>query len=203
MKEKEENLRENDSPDVASGQRSDSFMARFKRWHEGLDAAFAFFSAFVILIMTFLGTVDIMGRRFFNAPLPGSYEMMRFMMGGIAFFTFAYVQLKREHISVPVLAEKLSGKSAVIFDLFCLLLMLIVSTCIGWYGGIDAVISWQAGDVTMGTVELPLGPAKMVVPVGCALLCLRLLFQIFASIAYLTGLSKENIIIPRSPQYEP
>jgi TRAP-type C4-dicarboxylate transport system permease small subunit len=185
MKEKEEISKGRDNPHADSGQRSGSLITRLKHFHRGLDAAFAFFSAVMILIMTLLGTVDILGRRFFNSPLQGSYELMRFMMGGIAFFTFAYVQLKREHISVPVLAERLSGKGAAAFDIFCLLLMLIVSTCIGWYGGIDAVVSWKAGDVTMGTVELPLGPAKMVVPVGCGLLSLRLLFQIFESIAAL------------------
>ena len=173
-------------------QRSGSFIKKIKKLHSGVDAAFAFFSAALILLMTILGTADVMGRRFFNSPLPGVYELMRFMMGGIAFFTFAYVQLKREHISVPFVSERLSGKGAVIFDLFCLIIMLIVSGCFAWYGGVDAVTSWRAGDITMGTVELPIGPAKMVVPVGCGLLCLRLLSQICESIAKLAGLNKNN-----------
>ena len=173
-------------------QRSGSFITKLKKFHAGIDTAFAFFSAALILLMTVLGTVDIMARRFLNSPLPGVYELMRFMMGGIAFFTFAYVQLRREHISVPFVSERLSRKGAALFDLFCLAIMLIVSACFAWYGWIDAITSWRGGDTTMGTVELPIGPAKMVVPVGCVLLCLRLLSQACESIAKLTESPKNN-----------
>ncbi len=158
------------------------YLAHVNKWHVKSDNIFAFIAAALVVGMTLLGTVDVVGRYFFNRPVPGTYEIMRYMLGGIVFLTFAYVQLSRGHITVNLLTERLQGKKALLLDLIVLFIMLIVTILIGWYGGEAALEAWRAGDKSMGTIELPTGPARMVVPVGCALLAMRIVSQLVESV---------------------
>ena len=73
---------------------------------------------------------------------------------------------------------------------------LAVFSIIAWEGGKEAVYAWKIKDYTFGVVELPLGPAKMVVPLGCGLLCLRLIIQIGDRIMELTNRVKPERISP-------
>lgn len=155
---------------------------RLKKWNLSIDSALAYVAAVMVLVMAVLSTSDVLLRFFFNMPISGAYESMQFMMGGVAFFTLAYVQLKKGHISVAIIREVMHGKVAEIIDIIWLVLMFAISTLIAWQGGVCAIEAWQWGDVTVGLVEFPVGPAKMVTPLGCGVLSLRLLIQIFCKV---------------------
>jgi len=152
----------------------------------------AFVSAGLILVMTVWGTTDVLARYLFNKPLLGTYEAMRFMMGGVAFFTFAYVQYMRSHITVPLIRERLSGRGMAILDFIFLIVMLATFAIIAWCGALDAISSWRNWDITIGLVEWPEFPAKAVVPIGCGLLCLRIFSQICGAIAEFSKGNKSN-----------
>lgn len=171
-------------------------LASIKKWHLRIDVFFASISAGLVLFMAVWGTVDVISRYFFNSPIPGTYEGMKFLLGAVAFFAFPYVQYTRGHIAVSIFRERLSGKRAALVDIISLTLMLAISIIIGWLGGSAAVTAWQRGDATMGLVEWPKGPAMMVVPIGCGLICLRLLSQIFGVIAGFSKINRNNRLYP-------
>jgi TRAP-type C4-dicarboxylate transport system permease small subunit len=154
---------------------------RLKKWNLSFDVALAYVAAVIVLCMAVLSTADIL-LRFLYRPISGAYEAMQFMMGGVAFFTLAYVQLKKAHISVAVIREAMHGKLAEIIDIIWLVLMFGISALIAWESGVCAIESWQGGDVTVGLVEFPVGPAKIVAPLGLGVLSVRLLIQIFSAV---------------------
>lgn len=156
-----------------------------KKWHVYVDTALAYISAVLVMFMMVLSSTDILLRYLFNRPIAGAYELMQFVMGGVAFLAFSYVQLKRANITVDVVSEKFTGRTEVAVDILSLLLMFFISAIMAWQGGANALDAWREGDVTIGLVELPVGPAKMVVPVGCGILCLRLISQLVERIAKL------------------
>ena len=153
-------------------------LERIKKWHVSIDTAMLAVSAGLILIMTVWGAADVLGRYLLNKPISGTKEATQFMMGGIALFAFAYIQYFREHITVPLIRERLSGAGAAILDLFFQVLMLATFAVIAWCGALNAISSWRHWDTTHGLVEWPIGPAKMVIPVGSGLLCLRIFSQV-------------------------
>ncbi len=167
-------------------------IAWIKKWHICIDRSLASISAGLVLFMMALGTVDVLSRYLLNSPISGSYEIMKFSLGGMAFFAFSYVQYERGHISVSFIQDRLSKKTSAVFDLIFLFAMLLTFMLVAWYGGRNAVEAWQEGDTTIGMVELPIGPAKMVVPIGGGLLCLRILSQIWTEIAALIEMRDEN-----------
>lgn len=167
-------------------------VAWIKKWHLYMDRSLASISAGLVFFMMALGTVDVLSRYLFNAPISGSYEIMKFSMGGVAFFAFSYVQYERGHISVSFVHDRLSKKTSTVFDLIFLFSMLLTFILVTWYGGKNALEAWQEGDTTIGMVELPIGPAKMVVPIGGGLFCLRILSQICAEISALTKMRDEE-----------
>ena len=143
------------------------------------------------MVLTVIGTTDVIRRYVFNNPIQGAGEVMTLMLGAVAFLSFSYVQLKRGHITVSLLSERLGGKKAILLDTIFLTIMLILSVIIGFYGGKSALAAWQAGDTTYGIAELPLGPARLVVPLGFGLLSLRIFRQLIESIHKLGKASVE------------
>lgn len=158
-------------------------LTRIKKWHLRIDTVMASVSAGLVLLMTLAGTIDVLGRYLFNKPIAGTLEGMEFAMGGVAFFAFAYVQYMRGHITVPIVRQRLSGRGAALLDITFLILMLLTFVLVSWLGGKAAIEACQAGDVTIGLVEFPVGPARMVVPIGGGFLCLRLFSQVCEAIA--------------------
>lgn len=163
-----------------------------KRWHARLDTGMASIAAVVVLIMMLLSSTDILLRYFFNRPIEGAYEAMQFMMGGVAFFGLSYVQGNRANITMDIISSRFSGKAELIIDIIMLAIMFAISAIIGWRGGANALDAWRAGDVTIGLVEYPVGPAKMVVPIGFGVLCLRLLAQFCQRVADLAKGIRKN-----------
>lgn len=156
-----------------------------EKWQAWLDIALASVAALLVLIMVVLSSTDILLRYFFDHPIEGAYEAMQFMMGGVAFFGLAYVQGKRANITMDVVSSRFSGKTEIIVDIIILAVMFAISAIIGWRGWANALDAWRAGDVTIGLVEYPVGPAKMVVPIGFGILCLRILTQFCQRVAEL------------------
>lgn len=160
-------------------------LAWINKWHLRIDQVMACVSAGLVLVMAVLGTSDVLGRYLFSKPIPGAYELMQFTLGGVALFAFAYVQHNKCHITVSILTRWLPRKAAAVLDIMFLVLMLAVFVLISWQGGRGAIAAWRARDVTIGLIELPIGVAKMVIPIGGGLLCLRLFSQICTGIAKL------------------
>ena len=87
-------------------------LAWIKKWHLSVDRALAFTSAGLILFLMALGTVDVLCRYLLNAPIPASYEIMKFTMGGVAFFAFAEAGVEAAVLEVG-LGGRLDATNAV------------------------------------------------------------------------------------------
>ena len=167
-------------------------ISRLVKWLNNISKAMAIISAAMIVIIVFIVIIDIFGRFLFNAPLTGSYEMLCFFMGGISFFAFAYVQQLQRHINVDVFSSKFSKRTNLVIQLILLVVVLVVFTSLSIEGGKSAIDAWVKGDVTFGLVKLPYGPAKMVVPIGGGVLCLRFIVQIGETLMQLFGKKQEK-----------
>ena len=57
-----------------------------------------------LVAMTLLTTVDVVGRYFLNRPLAGAFELTELAMGAMVFFSLPLVTLRREQVTVDLLA---------------------------------------------------------------------------------------------------
>lgn len=62
----------------------------------------------ILFFLMLLTVVDVVGRKFFNSPVTGSYELTGIFMAIMIFFGLGMAQLNREHIEIDILTQNLS-----------------------------------------------------------------------------------------------
>jgi TRAP-type C4-dicarboxylate transport system permease small subunit len=113
-------------------------------------------SAFVILAMTLLITMDVILRYVFNRPIPGSYEISEALMVLIVFLALSYTQARKGHLRVLMVVYRMPPRVRTALELFALLFNLGILGLIAWQGGSMALIAWKTKSISMGIFGFPL-----------------------------------------------
>ncbi len=74
-----------------------------------LDGALKIVIALSVFGMAALTFVDVIGRYFFNAPIPGTFETVGLLLGIVAFATFPLVTIHEKHITVDLFDNFIRG----------------------------------------------------------------------------------------------
>jgi TRAP-type C4-dicarboxylate transport system permease small subunit len=120
-------------------------------------------------------------RYLFNAPLPGHLEATQLLIAPAVFLALSWVQARRGHVGMDLLHERLPARGRALVDCLTLAVALATFLMITWFSWQSTVSAWEVGDVTP-TANLSTWWSKGAVPVGAALLCLRLLMQLVRSV---------------------
>lgn len=114
-------------------------------------------TAALLVAMVLLTTVDVAGRYFFGRPLPGAFEITELAMGAMVFASLPLVTLRRQHVTVDLLANAVPQRWRGVQSA---MLELIVAGCTG-------VVAWQlarkashmaAAGETTATLSIPVYP---------------------------------------------
>ncbi|MBI4766978.1 MAG: TRAP transporter small permease [Deltaproteobacteria bacterium] len=132
----------------------------------------------LLLAMMLLVSADVVGRYFFDLPIEGTMELVEFMMVALLYFSLAHTQAVRGHIKVDIFLSHFSEQTQLFFDLISCLLGLFLFILITWQSLAAAINCWKFWETTFGVLALPIFPAKVLVPFGCLLLCIRYLIDI-------------------------
>jgi TRAP-type C4-dicarboxylate transport system permease small subunit len=132
--------------------------------------------------------VDVAMRYVLNAPLVWSYELISdYLMVAIFFLAVGATQRHGQHIGVDILTRRLPERLRAALSAVSLILMIgyiVLMASAGWDAFADA---WESGDVLAGVIPWPRWPALMLVPLGCFLLTLRLIADLFGNVAAACG----------------
>jgi TRAP-type transport system small permease protein len=134
--------------------------------------------SFLLIAMMLLVTADVMGRFFFSAPVQGTTELTEFIMVALLYLSLAHTQTLKGHINVDIFLSFFNRRTRLLFDLITYLLGLVLFALITWQGTLAAIKAWTFWETTFGVLPFPLFPAKVLVPLGSILLCLRYLLDI-------------------------
>ena len=69
--------------------------------------AFAFIAGVSMLLMMFVGTMDILGTNLFGLPVPAAYEFIATTIAVVVFFAIAQAEQQNAHIRVEILVDRL------------------------------------------------------------------------------------------------
>lgn len=128
----------------------------------------------ILALMVLLITSDVVLRYVFNRPIKGSYELIELMLVMIVFLGLAYTQMKREHIAVTLITEKLSPRAAAILESAAYLLCLAIFIVITWQSVVRAEVL-RADGTASDLLSIPIYPFMWIVVFGSATLCLAFL----------------------------
>jgi len=156
---------------------SDPLFPRIKRGALALELGLILVGGGAIGFMMLLTTVDVVLRWLFNSPIPGTFELMEFMMAGAVFLGLAYVERIKGHIAIDFLSTRLSPATQGTIRIIGYVLALVVFGVITWKTGQNAYTAWRISDYTLGAIQLPTWPARSAVPLGTGMLCARLFAQ--------------------------
>jgi len=143
----------------------------------------------LLMGMMFLIVCDVAGGYLFNKPIQGKLEVTEFIMAALVFLTLSYTQAIKAHIKVDLLVERVPDRARLILELVAYLLGLMLFVFILWEGVMSAKEAWEVSEVTEGVIPFPTFPAKLTIPIGSFLLCLRFIVDI---VEVLKGLMKKD-----------
>ncbi|MEM7597612.1 MAG: TRAP transporter small permease [Pseudomonadota bacterium] len=159
-----------------------SLLSRLDRALLKVETFFAFLSGLAAFSLMFLAVYSVSGREFFASPMLGYVDWIELLMPLIAIMGVSYVQRNGVHIRMDLIIGKLNGRVLWAIELILILFILLVMLALVWGSwshfdrSFDMTKPLWSRDSTID-VSLPIWPAKLIVPVAFAVLCLRLILQ--------------------------
>ena len=152
----------------------------------GLGAGIAAF------LMMFLIFADIIGRKFFNSPVEGAYEITESLLTFIIFFGVAYTQLERSHVRVTLFTDRLKPRANTVWLTVVYFIGFLFFVYAAYCMFCFAWDSWKVREVKWGTVEYPLYPVKAFAGVGMLLLGIQFLLDSIRELFHFARQDKET-----------
>jgi len=162
---------------------------------EALETGLNLLSAVILFLLMFYVTAEVGMRYLLNRPLPGHLEASELLIVPAVFLALSYVQARRGHVGMDILRDRFREPVRRGVDCVTDSVALATFVIIAWFSWSNTLLSFRMGDVTP-TAHFPTWWSKLSVPVGSALLCVRLAMQIAENLA--TLLARQ-----RTPRWSP
>lgn len=152
---------------------------------EGLGKVLIVIPAVLGFFMVLLITVNVFLRYGFASPIKWEFEIVEDIIAFV-FLGLAYIHSKEKYIHVEILTERLSPKAQTILKIFGCVAGLVFFGFMTKGGWDYAWPALQTGLVSANISRLPVGPVRLMIPIGAGLLCLQLIIMLVRYIASLT-----------------
>jgi TRAP-type C4-dicarboxylate transport system permease small subunit len=149
-----------------------------------------------VIAMMLHVTADVIGRYFFNAPLPGTIVVVaNYYMVVLVFIAIGVAEEKRAHISVEFVTDLMPEKAQSGFSILSGILTVVVITIlmIASYG--EAVKKYNIGaSMEQGSSMISVWQSYWSIPVGATLMALIAAYRVITSVTGLrSGLSETDV----------
>lgn len=136
-------------------------------------------AAGAVVIMMALTSADVV-MRFFRHPIPGTYEIVGLLGAVAASFSLAYTTVKKGHIAVEFVVQKMPRRIQFAVDIFNNAIGCLLFGILAWQSALYALDLKTSGEVSL-TLQMPIYPFVFGIAAGCGLLCLLLAVNSFIS----------------------
>ena len=140
-----------------------------------LSQGFNIIAGTSIVAMMLVTCADVV-LRLFRRPVPGAYEVIGFLCAVVVSFSLADTSLKKGHIAVEILVEKLPRRAQTVIEAVVALLGSALFALLAWQSALYAADLKFSGEVSV-TLTMPIYPVVYGLGAGSALLCLVLLAE--------------------------
>ncbi|AQZ49883.1 TRAP transporter small permease [Martelella mediterranea] len=131
-----------------------------------------------LVTVVVLINADILLRLFFKTPVQFQFEFTElYLMPALATLSLSRVFREGGHLALDFMPEHLPGLTGAVIARLRLLLPAAFFAAVTVMSGIFAFHAFAGKDVEYGVYDWPLGWAYAVVPLGCGVLVLRLLYD--------------------------
>ena len=134
---------------------------------------------FLAIPLMLITTFDVLGRAFFNKPIPGTLELSEYMLAIIILLGAAYTQQVQGHVGVNFLTSRFSPRGQKICKIITDFASLFIITILAVYGYIEGIHETAVSD----QLRVPQWPFKLLVAVGGFMLWMEIFVDLVTSIA--------------------
>ena len=179
-----------DSPSEGGGPLGavDRFVAR-------IEDAFNIVAALVIFALMFFMVAEVIGRKIFNAPIPGAIDWIEVSMAAFAFMGAAYCQRLGGHIRMELVISHFRGRLLWSVEALATAIAVFYIFVVVRRSFMHFLRAYEIGDSTIDT-QLPVWPSKLIVPIALSLLLIRLLIQLFGYFRLIADPQAAPVAIP-------
>jgi len=186
---------------TSSVHEDDSILSLIDRRLFKIERVLALIGGLAVFSLMLLAVVNVTGRNVFNNPLPGYVDWIEQAMPLLAFIGVSYCMRLGGHIRMDILVGRLRGRVLWLaefvstFAVLVLMLLLVWGSWAHFDRSFDlAAPSWSRD--SSFDIQLPLWPAKLLVPVAFSVLCLRLALQLWSYGQALISGTKTPVAVP-------
>ena len=143
----------------------------------------------LVLVAVVVSAANAVVRKVFNWSSNSLLEIQWYLFSVIFLFLAGYTLKHNEHVRIDIITGRLSARARASIDifgtLFFLLPMAILIMRLSWPVFVDA---YTRNEVSTNAGGLIIWPARLMVPVGFALLIVQALSELIKRIAFLKGM---------------
>jgi len=133
-----------------------------------------------VALMMFHVMIDVVGKYAFNAPLPGTAEIVAaYYMIGCVFLPLAWVEASGGSIVVEVVYEKCSPRVQAVMLKLADVVSIVYYAILGWFSWGVAMHAWRINETVDGIWRITTWPAKFLLPLGFLLAVVVILLRLF------------------------
>lgn len=139
-----------------------------------LDRALTFISIAALSLLTIMVTASVIGRYFFNQPIPDDVLLGEVLMLPIVYLPMAAVQARRSHIYVSLFTDGAPRRVRATLEVIGMILGALFFGALAHAGFSKLIASWESQAYLIGLLQFPEWPGRLALFLGCALFALRL-----------------------------
>ena len=146
----------------------------------------AIVAGILVAVMMVQVAADVVARYVFHRPLPGTAIFIsQYYMLFVVFLPLALPERTNSHISVEIVTEHLPKKLQYHMASWVHLFCAFIYGALAWASWGEAIAKYNSGARLIESgISLAIWPGYFVVPVGCALMAVVLLYRF---VIYITG----------------
>lgn len=172
-------------------------MLRFAAAVDWLNERVGKAAIWLVLVMTLISAGNAVVRKVFDISSNSLLEVQWYLFSGVFLLGAAYALQKNAHVRIDVLVHRFGPRAQVWIDILGTLFFLLpIAGLVGWLSWGVFVEAWESGEMSNSAGGLIIWPARLLVPIGFALLFLQGLAELVKRIGQLNGSY-------RPPQSEP
>ena len=126
---------------------------------------------------------DVIGRYFFNQPIPGTTEFIKTGIIAIVFLGFPYALYKNAHIRTTIVTHRLSPKIEKWLEILSSIIGITIFTLVCIYGWEAAVKAWAVKEFEGVQLRVPTYPSRFIMVLGSALLVIQYIINLIKSLS--------------------
>jgi TRAP-type mannitol/chloroaromatic compound transport system permease small subunit len=171
-----------------------ALLLRISALIDGLNERIGKSIYWLVLVAVLISAGNAIVRKVFNMSSNAFLEAQWYLFSAIFLLCSGFTLQRNEHVRIDVIAGRLSPKAQAWIDVFGTLLFLLpMATLFIYLSWPVFVRTYTHGEISTNAGGLAIWPARLLVPIGFALLSLQGVSELIKRVAFLAGKGPDPI----------